>query len=194
MLNTHGSFETSIQAVVYEVSALGAVTVWISTGGIRAELQELAHRRVCRVGCGHVGKLPAGHVHRDQRVAVDVGVDRGADRLFDTGLSAGGRLRARIRARDQRQRNVRVNNRKCILAFHCDSPHLLRNGNAVTVGYCTVVRLWDRRVPAPDSGMRASYVPDSCESMYFCSSISLSPKTGISRVKFQKGNRHRPRS
>ena len=33
MLKTHGSVDTSSQTIVYNVSALGAAAVWLSTAG-----------------------------------------------------------------------------------------------------------------------------------------------------------------
>src|SRR5271165_1178145 len=85
---------------------------------IRPELKNLPHGRVCRVRRGHIGKLLAGHIHRDQRVAVNIGVDCCFDRFFDAGLSVGCRLGARIRARDQTKRNYENQQQKCRLAFH----------------------------------------------------------------------------
>src|SRR5271165_6251167 len=116
-LSIHGSFDTSTKAVVYRVSALGAVTVCMVAGGYVRNLTSWPMGACVASGVAHVGHLPTGHVHGDQRVAINVGVDCGFDRILDTGLGAG-LLRARIRAGDQPERKGENQYQRYILAFH----------------------------------------------------------------------------
>ena len=52
--------------------------------GVSPHPDHLPHRRMLGVRRGHVGLLPADHVERDQRVAVDVGLGGDADRLYSS--------------------------------------------------------------------------------------------------------------
>src|SRR5512132_4156365 len=50
---------------------------------IFAQLYELTHRRMCSLRLGHIGNDPARHLHRDERLAVDVGI-RGQPEVLET--------------------------------------------------------------------------------------------------------------
>jgi hypothetical protein len=46
----------------------------LKEAGVFAELDELPHGRLVTLGLGHVRDDPAGHLHRHQRVTIDVSV------------------------------------------------------------------------------------------------------------------------
>ena len=75
-LTIHGSLLTSNQAVVYSVSALGAVTSRNCAFGYARSAHELAHRRARALGLLDVGHDATRELHRHQRVAVDIGFGR----------------------------------------------------------------------------------------------------------------------
>ena len=68
--------------MVYIVSALGAAAPLIIHRRVGPHLDELAHGRVRVIGHAHIGLLPARHVHRDQRIAIEVSLPD--DFLFRT--------------------------------------------------------------------------------------------------------------